>query len=187
MTPPAVTLRRAVPDDAPAIARLNAEPQVQSNLLQLPYPNAESLRAWLQESQQQRGRSDLHLVAERGGEVVAMGGLDTVSTVLRRRHVMGLGLSVAGAAQGQGIGRALMAALTDYADRWAQVLRIELHVYVDNAAALALYRRFDFRIEGTLRGYALRDGEFVDVFAMARLHPNPPALRWPAGTPGPLP
>jgi putative acetyltransferase len=66
--------------------------------------------------------------------------------------------------------------LCDYADRWAGVLRIELTVYTDNEVALRLYRNFGFEIEGTMRAYALRDGEFVDTYAMARLHPNPPGL-----------
>ena len=34
-------------------------------------------------------------------------------------------------------------------------------------------------IEGTHRAYALRDGAYVDVHGMARLHPKPPALAWP--------
>ena len=72
-----------------------------------------------------------------------------------------------------------MQALCDYADRWAQVLRIELTVFVDNERAITLYRKFGFRLEGTHRGYALRDGAYADVHAMARLHPQPPAIVWP--------
>jgi putative acetyltransferase len=181
--PAPFTIRRAAPADAPALARLYAEPEVQASLLQMPYPSEEALRTWLAE-QQQRGRADIHLVAEREGELVALAGLDPVSVQVRRRHAMGLGMAVARAAQGRGIGKALMQALTDYADRWAQVLRIELQVYVDNAAAIALYRGFGFRVEGTLRGYALRDGVYADVYAMARLHPNAPALAWPAADDG---
>ena len=45
----------------------------------------------------------------------------------------------------------------------------------DDAAAIALYRKFGFEMEGRHRGYALRDGRYVDAFAMARLHPDPPA------------
>ena len=48
----------------------------------------------------------------------------------------------------------------------------------DNAAALRLYRKFGFEIEGTHRGFALRDG-IVDAYAMARLHPAPPAIGTP--------
>jgi L-phenylalanine/L-methionine N-acetyltransferase len=87
---------------------------------------------------------------------------------------MGLGLSVSLPWQRQGVGRALLGALCDYADRWTGALRLELTVYTDNAAAIALYRCFGFEAEGTHRGFALRDGAYVDALAMARLHPNPP-------------
>jgi len=60
------------------------------------------------------------------------------------------------------------------------VLRIELTVYTDNAGAIALYEAFGFRIEGTHRAYALRRGVYEDVYAMARLHPKPPGVVWPA-------
>ena len=89
---------------------------------------------------------------------------------------MSLGICVAAPAQGRGVGKALMAALLDYADNWAQVLRTELKVYCDNERAIGLYKRFGFEIEGTMRADALRNGEYVDVYAMARLHPSPP--RW---------
>jgi putative acetyltransferase len=89
---------------------------------------------------------------------------------------MMIGISVAPAAQGQGVGSALMTALCDYADRWLGTLRIELNVYTDNEPAIALYRKFGFVIEGTSRGYALRDGQYVDSYTMARFHPNPPTI-----------
>lgn len=181
MSPPpasSLVIRRALPDDAEAIARMYAEPDVQANLLQMPFPTAAGLREWLVE-RQARGRADVHLVAERAGTAVALAGLDEVGTQLRRRHVRGLGMAVARSAQGQGVGKALMGALLEWADEWAQVLRIELSVYTDNAAAIALYQRFGFRIEGTHRGYAMRRGEYADVHAMARLHPRPPRLAWP--------
>jgi putative acetyltransferase len=176
---PSLTLRRATPDDAPAIARVNSEPAVQPQLLQLPYPSVEALRARLAE-QDAPGRTDLQLVALRDGEIVGSAGLHPVSVALRRRHVVGLGIGVSGAAQGQGVGTALMQALIDYADRWAQVLRIELTVYTDNLRAIRLYERYGFRHEGTHRAYALRDGVYADVHAMARLHPHPPTVAWPS-------
>jgi len=83
-------------------------------------------------------------------------------------------MSVAVEAQGQGVGSALMVALLDWADNWARLLRLELTVFTDNPAAIALYKKFGFQIEGTHRAYALRNGAFADVLAMARLHPKPP-------------
>jgi putative acetyltransferase len=174
-----LVLRRATPADAEAIARVNSDPAVLPQLLQLPYPNIEALRARLAE-QDAPGRSDLQLVAERDGEVLGSAGLHPASAALRRRHVAALGIGVIGHAQGQGVGRALMQALVDYADRWGQILRIELTVYTDNLRAIRLYEGFGFRHEGTHRAFALRDGVYADVHAMARLHPDPPAAAWPA-------
>lgn len=89
----------------------------------------------------------------------------------RRRHVASLGMAVHDDFAGRGVGTALMRAALELCDQWLQVTRVELTVYVDNDAALALYRKFGFVIEGTQRAAAFRDGELVDLHVMARLHP----------------
>jgi putative acetyltransferase len=172
-----ITVRRARPADAADLSRVMSEPEVYGNLLQMPLPSEPMWRGRIEEMAAP-GRVELLMVAELDGRVVGSAGLHPQAQ-LRRRHAAALGISVEPAAQGQGVGRALMQALCDYADNWAQILRLELTVFTDNARALALYRRFDFRLEGTHRGYALRDGVFADVHCMARLHPRPPALTWP--------
>jgi putative acetyltransferase len=169
-------IRRARASDAEAFASLMGDPQVLPGLLQLPYPSIEAWRVRLAESDSP-GRSDLMLVAERDGQVVGNAGLHAAGTALRRRHAMGLGIAVSPAHQRTGVGSALMHALLDAADNWLGVLRIELTAYVDNDGAIALYRKFGFEVEGTHRAYALRAGAFVDVLAMARLHPRPPRLQ----------
>ena len=45
-------------------------------------------------------------------------------------------------------------------------------MFTDNERAIALYKRFGFEIEGTHRGYALRDGGYVDTYSMARIKPK---------------
>jgi putative acetyltransferase len=170
-----LTLRRASLKDAAAYARIMGDPSVYPGLMQLPYADEEAWRARLAELSAPH-RADLSLVAERDGAVVGNAGLHPVGHALRRRHAMMLGIAVAPEARRQGVGRALMQALCEYADRWAQVLRLELTVYTDNHGAIALYRQFGFELEGTHRCYALRDGAYVDAHAMARLHPNPPQL-----------
>jgi putative acetyltransferase len=155
-----------------------AHPEVYANLMQLPWPTEAMWRARIEEMTAPQ-RTDLQLVAEREGRVVGSLGLHPAAA-LRRRHAALLGISVDAAVQGQGVGRALMQAACDFADRWGQVLRIELTVFTDNTRAFELYRRFGFRHEGTHRAYALRDGQYADVHAMARLHPNPPTVSWPA-------
>jgi len=65
-----------------------------------------------------------------------------------------------------------MVSVTELADRWLNLQRLELSVYTDNLAAMALYRKFGFAIEGTCRAYAFRDGQYVDAYLMARLRPS---------------
>lgn len=172
---PEVTIRRVRTSDAESLAQLMGEPEVFGGLLQLPYPSVERWRARLAEWEAP-GRGDLMLVAEADGRVIGSAGLHPASAAARRSHAMMLGISVARDWQRQGVGSRLMAALLDAADRWLGCLRVELTVYADNAAAIALYRKFGFQHEGTHRAYALRDGRYADTLAMARLHPDPPRI-----------
>jgi L-phenylalanine/L-methionine N-acetyltransferase len=176
MEPETITIRRPRSTDAAAYARIMDDPKVLPNLLQVPYTSAEIWTQRLADSNAP-GKTDLFLVAELGGEVVANAGLHPAGNFGRRRHCMGLGIAVASSAQGRGVGRALMKAMCEWADDWGQVLRIELHVFTDNERAIRLYEGFGFVREGTHRGYALRAGRFADCYSMARLHPNPPAIR----------
>ena len=172
-----IKIRRATTADAAAMAQQMSAPEVFAGLLQMPYPTEATWRQKL-EDLNAPGKSDLLLVAvrEADGVVVGSAGLHPASPSLRRRHVMFLGISVSVQSQRQGVGQALMAALLDYADNWAQVLRLELNVYADNAAAIRLYESCGFSLEGRMSAYALRDGVYVDSLAMARLHPKPPTL-----------
>jgi putative acetyltransferase len=170
-----ITVRRTSVQDAAALARIMGDPAVYPGLMQMPYTDEDTWRARLTESCAP-GKTDLLLCAELDGKVVGSCGLHPVGLQVRRRHAWVLGISVLPEAQGCGVGSALMAAMCDYADRWVGALRLELTVYVDNAKALALYRKFGFVVEGTFKGYVLRDGVYVDAHAMARLHPNPPRI-----------
>lgn len=183
MTHRAIHIRRAQLGDAAALARVMGHPDVVPGTLQLPHASEALWQARLTDLLA-LGKPDLLLVAElpdgRGQpQVVAIAGLHPAGAALRRRHVMNLGIAVHPDAQRQGVGHALMGALCDWADRWGQVLRIELSVFVDNAHAIRLYERHGFVQEGRHRGYALRGGQFVDCFSMARLHPNPPTWHHP--------
>ena len=71
--------------------------------------------------------------------------------------------------QGKGAGTALMQAAVDLADKWLNLTRLELQVYTDNEPAIRLYKKFGFVVEGTQVRGNFRDGEYVDLYAMARL------------------
>jgi putative acetyltransferase len=172
--PVGIDYRRAELRDAEAIAQLMADPQVFSGLLQLPYPGVD---AWRKRLESRAHEPDhLHLLALADGAVIGSAGLHSMAWSPRRKHVAGLGIAVASAWQGKGVGDELMRRLLEWADNWAGYLRIELAVYTDNARAIALYRKHGFIEEGTSRAHALRDGVYVDSLMMARLHPQPPQL-----------
>ncbi len=161
-----VRIRSAEPSDVPAISATMTDPGVIHGTLQIPY-TSEALR------KEKFTFTDLHtvfLVAEpiEGGDPIGNIGLHR-NTRPRRIHTAALGMSVRDAWQGRGVGTALLAAVLDVADRWWQVRRVHLEVFSDNEPAIALYRKFGFEVEGTLRQDAFRDGTYVDSLVMARL------------------
>ncbi|MFU6862637.1 GNAT family N-acetyltransferase [Pseudomonas paraeruginosa] len=161
-------IRRACPDDAIAFARIMGEAPVMQHLLGLPYPDADIWRARLSASGNPN-QYDLRLVGEIDNEVVATAGLMPAHPGVRQRHVGTFGLSVATAAQGKGVGRAMLKTLIDYADNWAQLLRLELVVAADNEPAIALYKKHGFVLEGKHQAAIFTDGEYVDLLSMARI------------------
>ncbi|MDP9439991.1 MAG: GNAT family N-acetyltransferase [Actinomycetota bacterium] len=162
---PHVSVRHAEPDDYEAMHRIMSGPKAAAGTLQLPLQSAETWRKQLADPPE----GLFLLVACVDGEVVGNLGLETSPTRPRIRHAGSIGMAVRDDWQGQGVGTALMEAALDLADNWLNLTRIELRVYVDNSAAVALYKRFGFEIEGTHRRYAFRDGEYVDAYSMARL------------------
>jgi putative acetyltransferase len=172
--PADVAFRRASLADAEPLSNLMGQPEVLRNTLQLPMPSADIWRKRLEA--QIADPLQIHIVAIHGQELIGSAGLHPVTGSLRTRHVASLGMCVAPAWWGRGVGTELMRRLLDWADRWAGLLRIELGVFPDNARAISLYRRFGFELEGTQRAWALRDGVYTDSLMMARLHPCPPRL-----------
>lgn len=171
MTTASIHIRREEPEDADAIARLLGDEGVYPQTLQLPHVS----RHFWRDRLAKYDPAKYALVAEIGCDIVGSAGL-FINDRPRQRHCAMLGIGVAGAHSGKGVGSALMRELLRAADGWLNLLRIELNVYADNERAIALYRKFGFVIEGTLRAHALRDGAYVDGHVMGRLHPHPPQL-----------
>ena len=166
--PTAIHVRRAHPGDAEAIMAAFSSPRAMAGTLQLPYPSAELWRKRIAD----QGPEDFLLVAEVKGKVVGNLGLHPAGRA-RRRHAATVGMAVRDDFQHRGVGTALLRAAIEVADHWLNYTRLELTVYTDNLPALALYRKFGFVVEGTLVGYAYRNGRYVDTYAMARLRPAP--------------
>ncbi len=161
-----IIIRRYVPSDAEDLAELYSMPKAYSGTLRLPYESPDGIRERFE-----KYPPDSHplvAVVEETQKVVGNLGLHRI-TRARRSHVGAFGMAVHDDYQGQGVGSKLMAAAIDLADNWLNLTRLELEVFVDNQAAVHLYKKFGFEIEGTLRNYAYRNGKFVDTYVMARL------------------
>jgi putative acetyltransferase len=158
-----IRVRAQEASDLAAITALYACPGVIRGTLQLPFRSEGERR-----EQFERRLPGFHLlVAELDGRVIGQCGLQ-VQQSPRRRHAGDLGMAVHDDYTGRGVGGALLVATLDLAERWLGLRRIQLEVYTDNAAAIALYHKHGFVREGTLRGFAFRDGDYVDAYLMAR-------------------
>jgi len=163
-----IKIRRAEPDDCAAVYEMFASPKVYAGTLQVPYPSKEYWRQRLS----QNADSDYQLVAIDQDRIVGMVNVKTFPNKPRRHHVGAIGICVHEEWQGKGVGTALMQAIVDLADNWLNLRRLELEVYADNEAAIHLYERFGFEVEGRLRQHAFRNGQYIDSIVMGRLRPT---------------
>ncbi|WP_149196487.1 GNAT family N-acetyltransferase [Luteimonas suaedae] len=163
-----VRIRHAEPGDAAGLHVLFSARDAYAATLQPPFP---SQAAW-EQALADPPKHVVQLVAVDGvdGELAGAAGFEVFRNP-RRRHVANLGMAVAAARQRRGIGTQLLRAAIDTAERWHGVQRLELEVYTDNPAGIALYEKHGFVREGHARGYALRDGAYADVYLMARIAP----------------
>ena len=168
---PTLHIRAAEPSDAEALTAIANLPGVRHGTMRLPHtPRA------LFERRLTAGSGNHLLVGDIEGDegarqVVAHGALMPRNG--RMAHVGEVFLFVHDNYARLGFGNAILGALIDMADNWLGLRRLELDVNVDNAAAIHLYERCGFEIEGTKRGDILRAGKLVDTHVMGRLRPAP--------------
>lgn len=76
--------------------------------------------------------------------------------------------------QGKGVGKKVFSSLLDYVTQERKdILRVELHARESNAAAIELYKKLGFKVEGRAVGRVLDpDGRIVADVPMGWLNPN---------------
>ncbi len=112
--------------------------------------------------------NSIFLIAEAGetfaGNINLRGGQRQAN-----HHVATLGMAVVREWRGMGLGSLLL----QHGLVWARVnqivKRLELNVFVENVAAVRLYQKYGFEIEGVRRKALYRHGRFHDDYLMALL------------------
>lgn len=116
---------------------------------------------------EQRGGPEGFLVAELDGVVVGYVALHPAGDLASHSHVRIIdGLGVLPAAQGRGVGEALVRAAVERA-RAEGAAKVTLRVLGTNPTARRLYERCGFAVEGVLVGEFVIDGSPVDDVWMA--------------------
>lgn len=113
--------------------------------------------------------NNITLLALEGDRIIGSLGVDTPSFE-RFSHRGEMGISVLKECWGQGVGSALLEAMLSWIRDFPTGLRkIDLTVREDNRRAIALYRKFGFRQEGTIGRFVLIGSTFYDGITMGLL------------------
>jgi len=107
------------------------------------------------------------LVARRDGGVAGWAALSPVSSRACYAGVAEVGIYVAAAERGRGLGRALLDALIESSEAHG-VWTLQAATIADNAASLALQARCGFRVVGRRERIARRDGRWHDTVLTER-------------------
>lgn len=157
-------IRSITQDDAEAIHAIYEDREVVRNTLRTPYASLALYKQFLQNIPDQQ---KFLVACNEEGEAIGEIALSIMTR--RRHHVAHIGMVVKRGYRRQGVGSTLLTSAIDLAYNWFGLTRLELEVFTDNIAAIKLYEKFGFVIEGTSKAYALREGSYDDVHIMALL------------------
>lgn len=141
-----VDIRVAAPDDAQAVLSLLHQLSNESDTF-LVDADLSKITAELEARQIElinQTRTNFLGVAEYAGKLI---GIVTVDEVAANGEV---GIAVLSEFQQNGIATALLDMAMDWAENYSELAALILSVYVDNVAAIKLYRNFEFEITATL-------------------------------------
>jgi L-amino acid N-acyltransferase YncA len=155
-------IRPARADDAAAVAAIYNE-GIEDRLatFETRPRTADEVSSWLSDELP-------FLVATAGGEVVGFARVSPYSDRCVYEGVGEHGVYVARSARGGGLGRRLLAALCDEAER-AGIYKLTSRVFTDNAASRAAHVAAGFHEVGVQRRHGRLDGRWKDCVLVERL------------------
>jgi putative acetyltransferase len=163
-------IRPVKPEDAKHISEISSDSSVKKtmNLSQAGFSDAEKLIKELT-------ALDHLLVLETEMPPVKICGVVLLKIdpqiYLRRQATLEIMLETK--SQGQGLGKALLVAALELADKELMLERVEVEIALDNVNALKLFKSMGFKVEGTAKDWAVTDdGEYIDAYLLARCRPH---------------
>jgi len=120
----------------------------------------------------QSGAKGYALIAVAGSEII---GFLTMEPGRRRKiaHTVEIGMSVREDWRGKGVGLALIEHAVEWARRSSDFVKIVLNVFSGNEAAIRLYEKAGFLIEGRLERQVLLPDGYQDLVLMAKFLNDP--------------
>ncbi|CEG29202.1 GNAT family N-acetyltransferase [Bacillus sp. B-jedd] len=164
-----MVVRKAIPEDGAKLAELIKHVEATSGFMMF---GAGERKMTSGQGEEMVGRfaadeTSALFVAEKADELIgyliAVGG-----GAPRKRHCAYLVAGIAEFHRGTGVGTKLFESLEDWAPK-AGIHRLELTVMAHNKAAIALYEKMGFSIEGTKHHSLKIDGRYVDEYYMFKL------------------
>lgn len=163
-----VEIRKAVKSDAALIIEVMKNAEASGNMLFDPDERKIAVEPFAKfiETVNENEKSGIFIASEKNQTV----GYLIVQNEKPRRisHRAYIVVGVHSASRGKGIGRALFLHVIDWAKE-VGLHRLDLTVIAENEAAIALYKKMGFIIEGTKRDSLLIDGKYIDEYYMSKL------------------
>ncbi len=134
-----------------------------------PLANEHEVNRWLDGIVASR-KFEIVALSRSSAKLVGFGGLYVHGDLLD--HCGSLMVGVCEKAQGRGVGSMLIAILLATAKLRANLRKVQLTVFTDNAPAIRLCRTFGFEFEGLHRCFSRRGDGYVDAYSMAVIFGN---------------
>jgi RimJ/RimL family protein N-acetyltransferase len=170
-----VYLRALAAGDLARTHRWHNDPALYATLVgAFRFVSPEAEQQWLaQQTGFSRERVSLAICLRPGGTHIGNLYIYDIDPIARRAQ---LGIFIGDRRhRGRGYGRAAMDLAIRHAFGDLGLQRLWFTVLADHAAAIRLYERCGFAVEGTLRRHAFKDGQFRDLLVMGLCHEARPA------------
>ena len=162
-----VVLRKPEQEDLEAIHQYRNDPDVYSTLGgHYAGMSREDVRRWIEHHRTNQRDLVLVLADKADDTCVGHAGLYNIDY---RRGKAELGIAIARTFWGKGLGVAVYVGLIEYAFKQLRLHRLETFNLEKNKKIVRVKEKLGFTLEGVLRDYEFRDGQWLNVMCMTIL------------------